>query len=268
MCPERLLFGQVDARRTMKNTSKKRLLGILGAITALILVVSACGGGSATSTPTIPQELRANLGGEPNSLDPQMASTLGEFSVIRQVFQGLLGFGPELTLKPVVATQVPSVANGGISEDGLIYTFTLRDDVTWSDGQAVTAGDFEFAIKRLLAPETASRNAQIYWVIQGAPAFGMAQGSGDDVGVEAVDDQTLRITLAGPNPTFLQKMVLVHVFPVREDLIAQFGVGWTEAGNYIGNGPFVMTEWVHQTTSPWKPTPPIGAPGRAWIRSH
>ena len=74
----------------------------------------------------------------------------------------------------------------------------------------------------------------------------MAQGSGDDVGVEAVDDQTLRITLAGPSPTFLQKMVLVHVFPVREDLIAQFGVGWTEAGNYIGNGPFVMTEWVHQ----------------------
>ena len=207
-----------------------------------------------TPTATLPQRLRANLGAEPNSLDPQMASTLIEFSVIRQVFQGLLGFGPDLSLEPVVAAEVPTVENGGISQDGLTYIFKLRRDVTWSDGQGVTAGDFEFAIKRLLDPETAARNAFLYAAIKGAMEYNSAgeadaasrQALRDALGLEAVDDYTLRVTLVMPNPTFLQKMALVHVFPVRQDVIERFGTSWTEAGNYVGNGPFVMTEWVHQ----------------------
>ena len=97
-----------------------------------------------------------NLGGEPSSLDPQLAAALHEISVIRQVFQGLLGCAPDLSLVPVVATEVPTVANGGISADGLVYTFRLANLVTWSDGRKVQAEDFVFAIKRLLDPEVAS----------------------------------------------------------------------------------------------------------------
>ena len=224
-----------------------RVLGGVIGIAVLALLLSSCGADTE-------QELRANLGGEPSTFDPQQASTLPEFSVIRQVFQGLLGFNPDLSLEPVVAVRVPSVENGGVSEDGLSYTFQLRDDVTWSDGQSVTAGDFVYAIKRALDPQVAGRYASLYTVIKGGGEFvsateaaaGTREVLRDAVAAEASDDHTLRITLSEPNPTFLQKMALSTVFPVRRDMVEKYGLGWTEAGNYMGNGPYVMTEWVHQ----------------------
>ena len=217
----------------------------------------------ATPTPSVPQELRINLGGEPTSLDPQRIAFATDLSVVRQLFRGLLGFTEDLTLEPVVATQVPSVENGGISADGLTYTFTLRDDVTWSDGAPLTARDFEFAIKRLLDPRTASQFFPLYLVIQGAVPFATAFGADPDtldtlrdgVAVEAQDDRTLRVTLAAPNPTFLHKMARALVYPVRHDVIEQFGDQWTEAGNHIGNGPFVLTEWAHQDHITLEPNP-------------
>ena len=115
-----------------------------------------------------------NLGGEPSTLDPQRASTLPEFSVIRQVFQGLLGFKPDLTLEPIVAAELPTVDNGGISDDGLVYTFKLRDDVTWSDGEKLTAADFVYALKRLLDPQVAAPSAQLYATIKGGMEFNSA----------------------------------------------------------------------------------------------
>ena len=200
------------------------------------------------------QELRANLGAKPNTLDPQLATALHELSVIREVFQGLLGFNSDLSLKPVVATEVPAVDNGGISADSLTYTFKLRDDVTWSDGEQVTAGDFAYAIKRLLDPDVAAPQSFHYAVIKGGQEYLMAVGADaqtkqalrDAVAVEALDEYSLRITLAIPNPTFLHKMALVTVYPVRQDIVEQSGAQWTEAGNYLGNGPYVMSEWVHQ----------------------
>ena len=79
--------------------------------------------------------LRVNLGGNPSTLDPQKTSSARDLSVAIQVFEGLIGFNQDLTLKPAVAEEVPSVENGGISQDGLVYTFKLRKGVTWSDGK-------------------------------------------------------------------------------------------------------------------------------------
>ncbi len=236
--------------------------GVLGMIAAVAFVILACGGDASPSAgtsvaepvPAITQELRVNLGGEPSSLDPQLATALPEFSVIRQVLQGLLGFNPELGLEPVVATQVPTVENGGISADGLVYTFRLREDATWTDGENVTAGDFAYAIKRLLDPEVAAPYAHMYSAVKGAMEYNSAvdadaptrQALRDAVAVEAPDQYTLRVTLEAPNPTFLQKMALVSVYPVRRDLVEGFQGRWTETGNFVGKGPFVMTEWVHQ----------------------
>ena len=244
----------------------KQLAGMLGTI-LLVVVALGCNGDAIstpqpTSTPTVDpsptlapkQEFRVNLGGEPSSLDPQRASSLPEFSVIRQIFQGLIGFKPDLTLEPVVATEVPTEENGGISEDGLVYTFNLRDDVTWSDGEKLTASDFVFAIKRLLDPQVAAPTAGLYGSIKGGREYNSAteedeatrQSLRDALAVEARDELSLVITLAEPNPTFLQKMALTPAFPVRQSTIEQFGDGWTEPEGYVGNGPYVMTEWVHQ----------------------
>ena len=212
-----------------------------------MLGLTACGGETK-------QEFRVNLGGEPSSLDPQRASFATDFSVIRQVFKGLVGFKSDLSLEPIVATQLPTVENGGISQDGLTYTFNLRNDVTWSDGKKVTANDFTYAIKRLLDPSVAAPYSSHYTVIKGAQEYNSAveedlllrEALRDSVAAEAIDEYSLRIILTEPNPSFLQKMALPAVYPVRQDIIERFGDRWTEAGNYIGNGPYVMTEWVHQ----------------------
>ncbi|MBF8267145.1 MAG: ABC-type oligopeptide transport system, periplasmic component [Dehalococcoidia bacterium] len=232
-----------------------RVVGTIAVAISLALLAPGCSQArEPTPTATVTQELRVNLGGEPSTLDPQLATGLHELSVIRQVFEGLLGWNPDLTLKPVVATQVPSVENGGISQDGLVYTFKLRDDVTWSDGRKVTANDFAFAIKRLLDPEVAAPFSYLYLGIRGGQEYSAAVGADGStrqalenaVAVEAPDEHTLRVTLTEPSLTFLQKMALSWVYPVRRDVVENSGTRWTEAGTYVGNGPFIMTEWVHQ----------------------
>jgi len=175
--------------------SRTQLTALMGVLVLLIIV--ACGG-DATATPasifptataaptatsvptaTIPPTpssplLRLNLGGEPSTLDPQLASSLLEFSVLRQLSEGLLGFDKDLHLIPLVAAEVPTVQNGGISEDGLIYTFKLRKGLIWSDGQPLTAGDFVYTFKRILSPDIAGPYASFFSVIEGGEDYLMA----------------------------------------------------------------------------------------------
>ena len=130
-----------ENRNVRSMISLKQLVALTGFL-ALLLVI-ACGGDAAatpvsvapalTATeqpPITDAAIRANLGGEPNTLDPQLASSLLEFSVLRQLSQGLLGFDKDLILTRLVAAEVPTVGNGGISADGLTYTFKLRAGVT------------------------------------------------------------------------------------------------------------------------------------------
>ena len=255
--------------------SLKRLTLLAGSIAVLLLI--ACGGDGPTASPSsifptfapptataVPTatkppkapgpQFRINLGGEPNSLDPQLASSLLEFSVLRQLSEGLIGFDKDLLLVPRVAAEVPTVENGGISADGLTYTFKLRDGLIWSDGQPLTAGDFEFSFKRVLSPDLAAPYSSLFSAIKGGEEYNMAAEAEPAVkaslrealGISATSDDTLVITLAAPNPTFLQKIALVAGSPVRQDVIEEFGTKWTEAGNYVGNGPYILSEWVHQ----------------------
>jgi len=222
-------------------------------ITALV-VLPACSSKTTTSTtPTVPQVLRVNIAGEPAQIDPNRASWSTERTVIMQVFEGLLGFNQDLTLKTVGATQIPTVANGGISADGKTYTFKLNPKVTWSDGKKVTAHDYEYSIKRLFSPDLAAEYTSFYFAIVGGQAYYEAVKADDAtkatlrdaIGVKATDDYTLVITLNNAQPTFLQLMALWPVYPVRQDIIEQYGDKWTEPPHYVGNGPFLMTEWVH-----------------------
>ncbi len=200
------------------------------------------------------QVLRVNLGGEVNTIDPNRASWSNERSVIMQCFDGLLAYNPDLSLKPMIAKEIPTVANGGISTDGKTYTFKLRTDVTWSDGKKVTAKDFEYSIKRFLDPDLSCEYASFYFDIVGAQTYFEAwqktaaekTALKNAVGVVARDDYTLEIKLNAIHPTFLKLMALWPTYPVREDIITQWGEKWTDPPNYIGNGPFILKEWVHQ----------------------
>ncbi|MBI2866752.1 MAG: peptide ABC transporter substrate-binding protein [Chloroflexi bacterium] len=223
-------------------------LPLVALLAVLALAISACTGEAGEKT------LRINLGSEPRSLDPNRANFAVELGVIRQLYRGLLSFDRDLQLRPAVAREVPSESSGGISKDGLVYTFRLRSDVTWSDGQPVTARDFAYSIKRLLDPSTAGPYGPLYHSIKGGRDYN-ASGKQDQatqarlreaVAVEAVNDLTLRITLEQPQPTFLHLMALWPTYPVRQDIVERYGDRWTEPGNQVGNGPFILKEWEHQ----------------------
>ncbi len=228
----------------------KKILTLLFSLTVIasLVILPACSG-----APSGPQVLTVNIAGEPSQIDPNRASWSTERTVIMQVFEGLLGFNQDLTLRAIGATEIPTLGNGGISADGKTYTFKLNPDVTWSDGKKVTTADYVYSIKRLFDPVNAAEYASFYFNIVGGEAYYSAADQDeaaklalqDAIGVKALDATTLEIKLINAQPTFLQLMALWPVYPVREDIITQYGDKWTEPPNYIGNGAFLMTEWVH-----------------------
>ena len=102
-----------------------------------------------------------NLAGEPVTIDPNLASWASDISCVKQLFSGVLGFNQDLSVRADLATQIPTVANAGISADGKTYTFTIKSGTKWSDGQNVVAGDFAYSIKRMLDPRLAAEYASL-----------------------------------------------------------------------------------------------------------
>lgn len=199
------------------------------------------------------QVLRVHLTGEPRSLDPHKVTFGTETSIVRQLFSPLLWFDQDMKVIPWVAVEVPTRENGGISPDGLTYTYRLRPDVKWSDGRPLTAYDFEWSFKRAMDPRTAGRYTSLYYDVKGARELNEATQASDaeiarlksEVGVEARDERTLVFTLKNPRPSFPQLTALWMMYPLRREVIERYGDKWTEPGNLIGNGPFVLKEWVH-----------------------
>ncbi|TMF00135.1 MAG: peptide ABC transporter substrate-binding protein [Chloroflexi bacterium] len=207
----------------------------------------------AAAQPSGPQEISVNaLQGEPDNLDPNRSSFSTEGAVIRQVFEPLLTFDKDL--KPV-----PAAASGyDVSQDGKTYTFHLKQGAKWSDGQPVTAKDFVYSYKRILDPNIAAEYASFFADagIVGAADYNGGKGSADNVGIKAVDDNTLEIQVESPVGYFPNLVALWVVPPLREDIIQKAGDAWAQdPSTYIGNGPFKMSEWVHQDHITLVPNP-------------
>jgi oligopeptide transport system substrate-binding protein len=203
-----------------------------------------------TATSEVPaerQELRIRTPGEPTTLDPQIAAFASDINIIKQLFRGLLWYDQDLGIVPAAAEEVPSKENGGISEDGLTYTFKLRDDLLWSNGEPLTAADFEYSLRRLFDPEAGAQGYyySLYTNIVGSAAYAAGQGSAEAVAITAIDNTTLEIKLTTVQPTLLHLLALWPAFPVRQDVAEKHGDAWIEAGKLIGNGPFILKEWVH-----------------------
>ncbi|MBO0885428.1 MAG: peptide ABC transporter substrate-binding protein, partial [Mycobacterium sp.] len=178
-----------------------------------------------------------------DNIDPNKSSFATESAVISRVFEPLLTFDKDL--KPV-----PAAATGfDVSPDGKTYTFHLRQGAKFSDGQPVKAQDFEYSFKRILDPSTAAEYASFFADagIVGAADYTSGKGAADQVGVKAVDDNTLQIQVASPIGYLPDLVALWVVPPLRQDILQKAGDGWAQdPSTYIGNGPFKMTEWVHQ----------------------
>lgn len=218
---------------------------VVGAV-SLILLGSGCAkretpveAGIRTGT------LLVGNGAEPASLDPHLLNALTDMRVAMALFEGLT------VLDEKTAQPLPGAATRwDVSADGLTYTFHLRPDGKWSNGERVTAADFVYSFRRILTPSLGATYAYMLWPIRNAEAFNTGKLTDfNAVGVAAPDDLTLRITVARPT-AYLPSLVAHSTwFPVPRGTVEKFGrmdardTVWTRPGNLVGNGAFVLAEW-------------------------
>lgn len=175
------------------------------------------------------------------TLDPQLIESVEDSDVARQLFEGLYTEGPTGDLVPAGALDY------SLSEDKLTYTFKLRPEAKWSNGDPVTAHDYVYAWQRLADPATASSYSWYMELMQIENASAVIAGEkpAAELGVKAVDDLTLEVKLITPLPYFVKMTVHSSVLPVHKATIETHGQAWTEPGKLVGNGAFVLSEHNH-----------------------
>ncbi|NTF87972.1 peptide ABC transporter substrate-binding protein [Agrobacterium rhizogenes] len=183
--------------------------------------------------------LNIHNGGDPTSLDPQKISGDWENRIDGDIFEGLVTEDPKDNPIPGQA------ASWTISPDQKVYTFKLRDGIKWSDGTPVTASDFVFSFQRLMDPKTAAQYAYLQYTILNAEKINKGEIKDlSQLGVKAIDDKTLEITLENPTPYFLNALMHYTAYPVPKHVVEAKGDEWVKIGNIVTNGPYKPTEWV------------------------
>ena len=172
------------------------------------------------------------------SLDPHKTSTVEEANILRDLFTGLVTEDTEGGLIPGAAE------SWTVSPDGKVYTFKLRKDDVWSDGSPVTAGDFVFAWRRVVDPKTGSEYASMAFPVLNAEEINGGKAKPEDMGVKAIDDTTLEVTLKGPTPYFLEMLTHQAMYPVSKANVEKFGDDFVKVGNLVSNGAFTLAENV------------------------
>jgi oligopeptide transport system substrate-binding protein len=221
----------------------------LSAILSLLVMAGCAKRESAVERGNREGVLHMSIGSEPSDLDPQIVTGLGDARVDHSLFEPLVSYEPEtFAPKPALAEKWE------VSADGLTYTFHLRADAKWSNGEPVTAQDCVDSWHRILTPTLAAQYAYFLYLLHGAEAFNKGQTKDfSTVGAVARDARTLVVTLTHPAPYFLQVLLNSPWRPVNVRAIAKFGdpyqrgTPWTRAGRLVSSGPFVLKEWnAHQ----------------------
>ncbi len=178
-----------------------------------------------------------SLGGEVSTIDPHLNTASAGTVYIRHFFEGLMKKDKDGNLVGGVAE------NYKMSEDGLTYTFYLRTNAKWSDGKPVTAEDFVYSYRRFIDPKTAAPYASLMAPIKNASKIFRGEMSPEELGIKKIDDYTIEITLENPTAYFLELADMF--FPVRKDIIEEYGDTWVGSPeSYIGNGPYKMIERI------------------------
>jgi oligopeptide transport system substrate-binding protein len=229
--------------------------GFVHGFLALILCLGALGAGCARRESPVErgnrdQTLHLGNGSEPKDLDPHVVTGVTEHNIISALIEGLVSEDPQ---SPAPAPGVAS--HWDIGNDGKTYTFHLRPEAVWSNGDPVTAHDFVFAFQRILTPELGAPYAYMLYGLTGAEAFHRgATTSFADVGAQAVDPHTLELRLAAPIPYFLALLNHYSWYPVHPPTIRRFGNAaaggstWTRPEHFVGNGAFVLASWQPNKT--------------------
>ena len=254
---------------------KAKKLVSLALSSAMVLSLAACGGSSTETTAaseaaettaateaaesteeTTAAEAEAEssdgfnlavcLASEPQTIDPALNSAVDGAIMINHMFEGLVKWVDDGEGNAVTAPGQAESWEKVVNDDGTVtYTFTLRDGIKWSDGQPVTAADFEYTWKRLANPETAADYCYMIDMVQGYADVASGAADPDTLGIKAIDDKTLEVVLSYDCPYFEEIMAFPATFPVRQDMV-EGNEQWTyDPATYIGNGPYKMAEWSH-----------------------
>ncbi|WP_069650255.1 peptide ABC transporter substrate-binding protein [Caloranaerobacter ferrireducens] len=187
------------------------------------------------------QVLRINLGTEPPDLDPQTSTDTVSFILLNATLEGLVRLNPDGSVGKGLAE------SWTVSDDGKTYTFKLRD-AKWSDGDPITAYDFEYAWKRAIDPKTASSYAYQFYGIKNAYAFNTGEITDpNEVGIKALDEKTLQVELERPMSYFLSLTSFITYLPAKKAAVEKWGDAYaSEADKMVFSGPFMITEWNHE----------------------
>ncbi len=184
--------------------------------------------------------LRLGNAGEPETLDPHRYNLRLEETILTDLFLGLTTFDAD-------ANVVPGAARSwDVSEDGLTWTFHLRSGLSWSDGVPLTAGDFVYSFRRLLAPATAASLAYFMYPLKNAEAVNAGKLPATALGVSAPDPSTVVISLARPYPYLPERLLYPTGYPVPRHVIERFGDDWVKPEHWVSNGAYVLEDWQPQ----------------------
>ncbi|WP_337262351.1 MULTISPECIES: oligopeptide ABC transporter substrate-binding protein OppA [unclassified Serratia (in: enterobacteria)] len=225
----------------MTNITKKSLLaaGIIAA-----LGITAMGSAIAAEVPAgvqlaDKQELVKNNGAEVQSLDPHKIEGVPENNVTRDLIEGLANTTPDGSI-------VPGAAESWDNKDFKVWTFHLRKDAKWSNGQPVTAQDFVYSWQRIVDPKTASPYASYlqYAHVENVDDIIAGKKDKSTLGVKAIDDHTFQVTLTEPVPYLVEMTQHYAMKPVNKEAVEKFGEKWTLPQNYVSNGAYKLKDWV------------------------
>jgi oligopeptide transport system substrate-binding protein len=198
-------------------------------------------------------DLAACIASEPETIDPNLISSVDGSTYVQHMFEGLMKYVSNGELAGGDESVFFADADFGqaesytVSEDGLTYTFTLRDGIVWSDGQPVTASDFVYSWRRLVDPANASDYGYFLdSIVLNASAIQAGEMTADQLGVAAPDDKTFVVTLETECPYFVSICAFSSLMPLRQDVI-EGNEDWTAPGVMVSNGAYVLTEWVHDS---------------------
>jgi oligopeptide transport system substrate-binding protein len=197
-----------------------------------------------TEAPPPPTQLEGlwySITTEPPTLDIQVATDTTSHLIIDNCVRGLMQYDKDGNIVPAIGTDYE------VSDDGLTYTIHLRQDAVWSDGVPVTAQQFVDGFVRLMDPATAAEYAWMMYSVLNAEEFNTGQiDDPTQVGIAAPDDYTVVYTLKEPTSYFSAILAFATTYPVRLDVIEAHPDDWTEAGNYVSNGPYILDSWEHE----------------------
>ena len=220
---------------------------------AMVFTMAACGGKGGSGEKAADFVATACIASEPETIDPSLISSVDGSTYVNHMFENLMKYVPtdekadesgNVMMTKVDKGQAESYEK---SEDGLTYTFKIRSDAKWSDGEPVKAQDWVYSWQRLVNPETASEYGYFLdGIVVNAADIQAGEKKPEELGVKAIDDSTLEVKLEHDTPYFLELCAFASLMPLRQDVV-ESGDDWATPEKIVCNGPYKLSEWTHDS---------------------